>query len=63
MSPVERVVAKRRLDERDQPWHYWLTRLPAERIEAVESLRREHHGWTHGTEPRRSRVLAVVRRP
>jgi hypothetical protein len=63
MSSVERVVTKKRLDERDQPWRYWMTRPPAERIAAVESLRSEHHGWTHGTEPRLPRVLAVVRHP
>jgi hypothetical protein len=39
-----------------------VTRPVAERIDAVEKLRREHHGWTHGTEPRLPRVLAIVRR-
>lgn len=63
MTSIERVVTKRRLDDPDEPWRYWVSRPVAERIEAVEQLRREHHGWFHGTEPRLPRVLAIVRQP
>jgi hypothetical protein len=59
---MERVVTIKRADEPDQPWRYWLTRPAEERIAMVEELRREHHGWTHGLEPRLQRVHRVLRR-
>lgn len=62
MSSVERVVSKKHVGESDEPWRYWLTRPIEERIDAVEQLRREHHGWLRGTEPGLPRVLEIVRR-
>jgi hypothetical protein len=61
MTSIERVVAKRRLEDPDEPWRFWVTRPVTERLEAVEQLRCEHHGWSHGAEPRLPRVLAIVR--
>jgi hypothetical protein len=61
MTSVERVVTKKVLGDPDEPWRYWLTRPIEERIGAVEQLRREHHGWVRGTEPRLSRVFEIVR--
>ena len=62
MSLLDRVVAKKRRTDSDQPWRYWRTRPIQERLAAVELLRREHHGWVDGAEPRLSRVVEVVRR-
>ena len=61
MTSVERVVTKKVVGDPDEPWRYWLTRPIEERIGAVEQLRREHHGWVRGTEPRLSRVFEIVR--
>jgi len=63
MTSVERVVAKKYLGETDEPWRYWLTRPIKERVDAVEQLRCEHHGWVRGTEPRLQRVFTIVRQP
>ena len=63
MTSVERVVTKKRAGEPDEPWRHWITRPVEERIDAVEDLRREHHGWAHATEPRLPRVLEIIRRP
>jgi hypothetical protein len=62
VTSVERVVTRKRASEQDEPWRDWTTRPVEERIEAVEDLRREHHGWAYATEPRLPRVLAIVRR-
>lgn len=51
MSLIDRVVKKKKLSDPDQPWRYWLTRPVEERLAAVEELRCEYHGWTHGSEP------------
>jgi len=59
---MERVVTKKRVADPDTPWRYWVTRPVAERLQAVEDLRREHHGWSHGAEPRLPRIFAIVRR-
>jgi hypothetical protein len=61
MTSVERVVTKKIVGDSDEPWRYWLTRPNEERIDAVEELRREHHGWADGTEPRLPRVFEIVR--
>ena len=52
MASLERVVTKKRVTQPDEPRRYRLSRPVEERIAAVEELRREHHGWEHGTEPR-----------
>jgi hypothetical protein len=59
---MERVVAIKAVAESDEPWRYWVTRPVAERVAMVEEIRREHHGWVDGTEPRLQRVLCVLRR-
>jgi hypothetical protein len=61
MTSVERVVTKKVLGDPDEPWRYRLTRPIEERIGAVDQLRREHHGWVRGTEPRLPRVFEIIR--
>lgn len=61
MGSIERIVTIRRSDDHDEHWQYWVTRPMPERIEAVEELRREHHGWSHETEPRLPRVFRIIR--
>jgi hypothetical protein len=59
---VERVVTKKSMhDPDDDDADYWLSRPAAERIGAVEELRRTYYGWADGAEPRLSRVLRVFR--
>jgi hypothetical protein len=59
---IQRVVRKGVLDtvsEARENLAYWLTRTPAERVEAVELLRRR----MHGSAARLQRVARVVERP
>ncbi len=57
---IERVVRIRKLesDTRRDDLAYWLTRSPAERIAAVESLRKQFHGTAAGLQ----RIARVVQR-
>ena len=58
---IKKVVTHRDLHDRSAgaaDLRYWLSRPPAERIEAVEALRREHHGSSE----RLQRTARVVQR-
>ena len=52
-----------RMGEEPPDWEYWLSRPPAERLAAIESLRAQYHGWKDGALPRLPRVLRVVQGP
>ena len=56
------VVNRVKLHEGDSELQYWLSRDPAERIAAVEKIRKEFHGWTNEPEPRLSRIYRIIRR-
>ena len=58
---IEKFVRIRKLDSdtRREDLTYWLTRTPAERIAAVEYLRRQFHG----SAARLQRTARVVQRP
>jgi hypothetical protein len=56
------VVRKFRLGEEPKENDFWRTQTPVARVAALEEIRREHHGWKHGAEPRLQRVFSVVKR-
>lgn len=59
---IEKAVKKRSLKDASsiqEDLAYWLSKKPAERIEAVEILRRQYFGNT----ARLQRVARVIRRP
>ncbi|MGQ0847042.1 MAG: hypothetical protein ACT4QF_23225 [Sporichthyaceae bacterium] len=62
---IERVARKIPLHGRDDAaLRFWLSRPIVERIEHVEDLRAEHHGWDDGeARPGLSRVHRILRRP
>jgi len=60
VSKIEKVVTIKRLGQEDPPWMYWRTRSHAERLEAVEKIRKEFHGWTNESEPRLSRIYRII---
>lgn len=41
---------------------YWLSRPPAERIQALEAIRKEYNDWKYGPERRFQRVYRIVKR-
>jgi hypothetical protein len=47
--------------EQESDAGYWRTRPPRERLEALESIRREYHLWKYGAEPGFQRVLRIVK--
>jgi hypothetical protein len=56
------VVSKYRLSEEPSDFEYWQSRSTEERLQALEAIRREHHGWTDDTYPRLQRVYRIVER-
>ena len=57
---LERVVTVYRVgEEPPEIWH-WRDIRTVDRIEAVERLRRSHHGWERGNEPRLERVARII---
>ena len=60
---MEKVAYRTTLHGADGTLRYWLSRSPAERIAAVEELRRRHLGLTDDdVEPRLQRVCRVAQR-
>lgn len=58
MEKQVRKGSMRELSDPQADLQYWLTKSPAERVEAVEILRRQ----IHGDSARLQRVARVVRR-
>lgn len=59
---IEKVITKVPLGARKNDFAYWQTRPYAERLAALEEIRREYHRWKYGAEPRFSRVYTIVKR-
>jgi hypothetical protein len=64
VSSVAKTVAvidlKSSSAARDAAW--WRQQPPAERIAALEAIRREYHLWKYGAEPRFQRVYRIAER-
>jgi hypothetical protein len=60
MQPVVRIT--RLKDQARDDLRYWLSRPVAERLAAVEQLRRDHEGVTADAEPRLQRIYRLVKR-
>lgn len=62
----ERLIAKTyrkvKLGQEGSDFAFWQSRTPQERLEALESIRREYHRWKYGAEPRFQRVYRVTKR-
>lgn len=59
---VERVVEKVLLKDEKSDFSYWQTKSYAERLEALEEIRREYNNWKYtDAEQRFQRVCRVVK--
>lgn len=60
----EIVKVYRKVNLREQPtdFAYWQSQPPVARLEALEAIRCEYHGWTDETYPRLERVYTIIRR-
>ncbi len=61
-TPVAKVVRKLRLGEEPKDVYFWRSRSYAERLAALEEIRREYHAWKYDAEPRFQRVYKVTKR-
>jgi hypothetical protein len=59
---IAKVVQKFNIKNQPKDAAYWRTRPYAERLEALEQIRREYHQWKYGAEPEFQRVYRIVKR-
>lgn len=57
---MDPVIVRTTLKAPSSDLRYWLSRTPAERIAAVETLRQQHFAQHFDTEPRLQRVCRVT---
>jgi len=62
VSTIEKVVTKTSLDEQKSDFSYWKTKSYAERLGALEEIRREYNNWKYtDAEQRFQRVYRIVK--
>ena len=59
---VAMVARKMRLSDQPTDFAYWQSRPYAERLAALEQIRREYISWKYGSDPGFQRVYTVVKR-
>ncbi len=59
---IAKVVKKYKIDEQPDDTSYWQSRSYAERLAALEEIRREYNQWKYGAEQRFQRVYRVIKR-
>ncbi|MGC2238066.1 MAG: hypothetical protein WA584_18035 [Pyrinomonadaceae bacterium] len=58
---IEKVVTKTNLGEEKSDFSYWQTKSYAERLAALEEIRREYNSWKYdGVEQRFQRVYRIT---
>ncbi|MCX7837883.1 MAG: hypothetical protein N2559_00275 [Anaerolineae bacterium] len=58
---IEKVVTKVPLRTRKNDFAYWQTRPYAERLAALQEIRRGYHRWKYGAEPRLQRTVTIIK--
>ena len=59
---IEKIVTKVNLNEQKSDFAYWQTKSYAERLAALEEIRREYNDWKYtDAEQRFQRVYRVVK--
>ena len=56
-----RIIKKNSAEENDDVL-YWLSRSPAERISALEEIRKQYNLWKYGPDRGFQRVYTIVKR-
>ncbi len=58
---IKKVITKTALNEQKSDFDYWQTKSYAERLQALEEIRREYNNWKYtDAEQRFQRVYRVV---
>lgn len=59
---IKKIVTKSKLGKENSDFHYWQTKSYAERLAALEEIRREYNDWKYTDAERRfQRVYRVVK--
>lgn len=58
---IAKVVSKVALKNQSSDFNYWQSKSYAERLTALEEIRREYHQWKYDAEPRLQRVYRVTK--
>ncbi len=63
---VQRTIAptfvKVKLKEQKSDFEYWQSQPVEKRLETLEDIRREYHGWKDEPQPRLQKVLSIIKR-
>lgn len=57
---MEKVLKITSLKDKQKDYSYWLTKSEAERLEALEFLRRQYINFLSNVEPRLQRVCTII---
>jgi len=57
----DKVVRIVPMDQVEKPSVYWRTKPVADRLAALEEIRREYHQWKYDSQPRLQRVYTIVK--
>ena len=58
---IEKVVRKYQVDKEPSDFSFWKKRTVAERLQALEQIRREYINWRYDAEPGFQRVYRVIK--
>jgi hypothetical protein len=59
---IEKVITKTKIGEETSDFAYWQTKSYAERLDALEEIRREYNNWKYtDAEQRFQRVYQVIK--
>ncbi len=59
---IAKVVKKYNINEQPNDTSFWQSRSYAERLNALEEIRREYNQWKYGAEQRFQRVYRIIKR-
>lgn len=59
---MEKTVKRVKKNEKQSDFEFWQSQSYQKRLETLETIREEYHGWKYDTKPRFQRVLRIVKR-
>jgi len=59
---IIKTYTKVQLSEQKSDFEYWRAQPVEKRLETLEQIRSEYHGWRNDTQPGFQRVLSIVKR-
>lgn len=59
---IQKIVTKCKVNAQKSDFTFWQTQSYQARLDALEDIRREYHGWKYGADPGFQRVYCIVKR-